>query len=101
MIDFKLAVQNEKLKCFLLEKLLATMRNEIKTKAVNLPPDFSSSFDKTMDNNKKFSPFIKLFWEQQKPVFSMKSAGKYHHMVKRFWQQSRGLPMTSLEIQMC
>ena len=46
VIDFKLAVQNEKLKCFLLEKLLATMRNEIKTKAVNLPPDFSSSFDK-------------------------------------------------------
>ena len=31
----KLALQNERLKCSLLEKELATMRNEIETKAVN------------------------------------------------------------------
>ena len=31
----KLTLQNERLKCSLLEKELATMRNEIETKAVN------------------------------------------------------------------
>ena len=49
------------------------MRNEIKAKAVNLPSAITSFINDTMDNNKKIRPFIKLFWEQQKPVFTKKS----------------------------
>ena len=36
------ALQNERLKCPLLEKELATMKNEIESKAVSLPSDISS-----------------------------------------------------------
>ena len=60
------------------------MRNEIETKAVNLPSDISS-FNNTMDNNYKISPFMKLFWGQQKSAFSKKSGvGKCHPMIIRF-----------------
>ena len=79
----KLALQNEILKCSLLEKELATMRNEIKTKAVNLPSDISSFINNTMDNNHKISPFTKLIWEQQQSAFSKKSVGKYQPMIIR------------------
>ena len=60
---------------------LATMRNEIKTKAVNLPSYISSFINNTMDNNHKVSPFLKFFWKQQKSAFSKKNIGKYHPMI--------------------
>ena len=60
----KLASQNERLKCPLLEKELATRRNERETMAVNLPSAISSFINNTMDNNLKISPFMKPFWEQ-------------------------------------
>ena len=47
----KLALQNERLKCSLLEKKVATMRNEMKTKAVKFLSDISSFINNTMDNN--------------------------------------------------
>ena len=80
----KLALQNERLKCSLLEKELATMRNETKTKAVDLPSDISSFSNNKIDNNHKISPFMNLFWEQQKSAFSKKSFAKYHPMIIRF-----------------
>ena len=80
----KLALQNVRLKCSLLEKELETMRNEIKTKAVGLPSDISCFINNTMDNNPKVSPFMKLLWEQQKPAFSKKIVEKYHPMIIRF-----------------
>ena len=80
----KLALQNERLKCSLLEKEFATMRNEIKTKAVNLPSDIRSFINNTMDNNHKISQIIKIFWEQQNSAFSKKSVGKNHPMIIRF-----------------
>ena len=80
----KLALQKEILKCSLLEMGLATMRNEIKTKAANLSSDIISFINNTMDNNHKISPLMKLSWEQQKSAFSKKSVGKYHPMIIRF-----------------
>ena len=74
------------------------MRNEIETKAVNLPSDISSFINNAMDNNHKISPFMKFFREQQKSAFSKKSVGKYHPMIIRFylhWQQSQAVPTTS------
>ena len=59
------------------------MRNEIKTKAVNLPSDISSFINNTMDNNHKISPFMKLFWEQQMSAFSKKSVGKLESIPKQ------------------
>ena len=38
-----------------------------------------------MNNNHKISPFMKLFWEQQKPVFLKKIVEKYHPMIIRFY----------------
>ena len=56
------------------------MRNEIKTKAVNLPSDISSFIliQWIIITN---SPFMKLFSEQQKSAFSKKGVGKYHAMI--------------------
>ena len=61
------------------------MRNEIETKAVNLPSDISSFINNAVDNNHKISPFMKFFREQQKSAFSKKSVGKYHPMIIRFY----------------
>ena len=61
------------------------MRNEIETKAVNLPSDISSFINNAMDNNHKISPFIKFFREQQKSAFSKKIVWKYHPMIMRFY----------------
>ena len=80
----KLALKNERLKYSLLEKELATVRHEIKTKAVNLPSAISSFINNKMDNNYKISPLMKLFWEQQKSALPKKSVGKYHPMIIRF-----------------
>ena len=63
---------------------LATMRNEIKIKAVNLPSDISRFINNTMDNNHKVSPFLKFFWKQQTSAFSKKNVGKYHPMIVKF-----------------
>ena len=77
-------MQNERLKCSLSEKKLLTMRNEIKTKSVNLPSDLSCFINNTIDNNHKISPFTKFFWEQQQFAFSKKSVRKYHPMIIQF-----------------
>ena len=37
-----------------------------------------------MNNNHKISPFMKLFWEQQKHTFLKKIVEKYHPMIIRF-----------------
>ena len=60
------------------------MRSEIKTKAVGLPSDISCFINNTMNNNHEISPFMKLFWELQKPAFLKKIVEKYHPMIIRF-----------------
>ena len=71
----KFALQNERLKYSVFEKELAAMRNEIKTKVVNLPSDISSVIINTVDNNHKISPFMKPFCEQQTLLFQRKVLG--------------------------
>ena len=63
----KLGLINERIKCLQLEKDIARMKSEIKLSGIPLSPDLSNDVVKIMNENQsKFMPFVKLFWEQQK-----------------------------------
>ena len=63
----KLGLINERIKCLKLKKDIARMKSEIKLSGIPLSPDLSNDAVKIMNENQsKFMPFVKLFWEQQK-----------------------------------
>ena len=50
------------------------MKNEIKLSGITLSPDLSNDVVKIMNESQsKFTPFVKLFWKQQKAAFKKKS----------------------------
>ena len=73
-----LALINERIKCSQLEKDIARMKSEIKISGITLLPDLSNDVVKIMNENQcKFMPFVKLFWEQQKVAFKKKIPKPY------------------------
>ena len=82
----KLALINERIKFSQLEKDIAGMKSEIKLPGITLSPDLSNDVVKIMNENRsKFTPFVKLFWEQQKAAFKKSpKAVRYHPMIVRF-----------------
>ena len=82
----KLALINERIQCSQLEKDIARMKSEIKLSGITLSPDLSNDVVKIMNENQsKFTPFVKLFWEQEKAAFKKNpSAVCYHPMIVRF-----------------
>ena len=70
----KLALTHERITCSQLEKDIAQTKSEIKLSGITLSPDLSNNVVKIMNENRsKFTPFVKLFWEQQKAAFKKKS----------------------------
>ena len=57
-----------------LEKDISRIKSEIKLSGITLSPDLANDVVKIMNENQfKFTPFVKLFWEQQKAAFKKKS----------------------------
>ena len=84
--DNKLTLKGQRLKCAELEWELSEMQAAItKTNIVvdhKISNDFTNILEKADD---KITPFMSLFWQQQKKLFSSSPTGvRYHPMIIRF-----------------
>ncbi|XP_022780188.1 uncharacterized protein LOC111321541 [Stylophora pistillata] len=82
----KLALQMQRLKCAELDQQLNEMMAEIKNSSIEaaheLSKDLTSILGKT---NARISPFMELFWQQQKKMFSSSATGvRFHPMIVRY-----------------
>lgn len=67
-----------------LEEEINRMQREISQKKVLVDDSFSNDIINIMENGQEVSPFMKMFWEQQKAAFSTKKVKQYHPMIIRF-----------------
>ena len=82
----KLTLQMQRLKCAELEQQLNEMRAETKNSRIvvghELSKDLTSILGKT---NARITPFMELFWQQQKKMFSSSATGvRFHPMIVRY-----------------
>ena len=61
-------------------------KNTIRLNAVDVDEDLGGFIVKTMDEHKAnaVSPFMKLFWEQQRALIGKGTGVRYHSMIIRF-----------------
>jgi hypothetical protein len=82
----KLTLQGQRLKCAELEQELNNMRAEIHKSSIEVDHDLSNDLTTIIDQSgTKMTPFMNLFWEQQKKLFRSSPSGvRYHPMLIRF-----------------
>ena len=79
----KLTLQGQRLRCAELERQLNERRLELE-KINKVDHELSNDFSKILNsaNDTDITPFMKLFWEHQKKLFSSSSKGvRYHPMI--------------------
>jgi len=81
-----LALKRERLKCAQLEKELEKMRSQILKLNVEIDNNLNKDMMNILHNsNKKITPFMNLFWQQQKKMFNCSQSGaRYHPMLIRY-----------------
>ena len=79
----KLALQAQGFKCKQLEHEIEKMKTEVDQKSVPVTNDLSNDLLNIISENvDKMTPFMKLFWDQQKRIASRAAQGRrYHPMV--------------------
>ena len=82
----KLTLQEQRLKCAELERELNEMRAAIVKTNIEVDHELSNDFTKILNEaDDKITPFMSLFWQQQKKLFSSSRTGvRYHPMIIRF-----------------
>ena len=82
----KLTLQEQRLKCAQLEQALSEMRAELQKSSMEINNDLNNDFMQILNSaGTKITPFMKLFWEEQKKLFNRSSSGvRYHPMIIRF-----------------
>ena len=82
----KLTLPQQRLHCANLEAQLAEMRHKLQRLGVKIDHQLSKDLTEIMSNSEaNLSPFMKLFWQQQKKHFNSSSTGvRYHPMLLRF-----------------
>ena len=82
----KLTLQAQRLKCAELERELNEMRAAIVKTNIEVDHELSNDFTKILNEaDDKITPFMSLFWQQQKKLFSSSRTGvRYHPMIIRF-----------------
>lgn len=85
-VRLKLAMQDHRLKCQQLEEELRKMKIELKSNSLDISEDLNNDLLAIIDeNNTKFTPFMKLFWEEQKKNLNAVATGRrYHPMIIRW-----------------
>ena len=85
-VRLKLTLQEQRLRCFELERELCEMRSELQKSSVNVDHELSNDFAKLLSSaNNEITPFMSLFWQQQQKLFSSSATGvRYHPMIIRF-----------------
>ena len=102
-VRVKLALQNERLKCAQLEKRLHSMRQELTKNNVSINNSLSNDLiDIISKSEVKLTPFMNLFWQEQKKLqFRSPKGMRYHPMVIKYClplHQKVNLRMKSYEI---
>ena len=76
------------LKCAKLEKELEEMKIEIEKASITVDDEISNdliSILSKVNSNKEMTPFMQLFWQQQKKMLQTSTKGiRYHPMIIRF-----------------
>ena len=82
----KLTLQEQRLKVKQLEDQLAEMREELHKSSVPVDDTLDKDILKIMsDQGREMTPFMQLFWQEQKKAFSRSATGvRYHPMIIRF-----------------
>ena len=85
-VRIKLSLQNHRLHCSQLESEIEKMKNELPNSSVEIDHELSNDFVKIFSNaSENMTPFMNLFLQRQKQLFSSCSQGvRYHPMVIRF-----------------
>ena len=82
----KLTLQGQRLKCAELERELNEMQSELLKSNVEVDQELSDGFTQILDSaDSRITPFMNLFWQEQKKLFSKGPTGvRYHPMIIRF-----------------
>ena len=82
----KLTLQIQRLKCSELEHQLEEMKEEITKSSVMVDHELSNDLTSIIsDCGSSMTPFMNLFWQQQKRLFKSSTTGvRYHPMIRRF-----------------
>lgn len=83
----KLTLQGQRLRCAELERELNEMRAELAKTNIEVDHELSTDFCKIINSadDSEITPFMKLFWEQQRKLFSSSATGvRFHPMIIRF-----------------
>lgn len=82
----KLTLQKQRIKCAELERELSAMRTELQKSSVEVDNDLSNDFVQILDSaDSKITPFMILFWQEQKKLFNKSAKGvRYHPRIIRF-----------------
>ena len=69
-----------------MERQLFEMHQELQNLSIDVDHELRNDFRKLFDSSdKEVTPFMNLFWEQQKKLFSSSRTGvRYHPMIIRF-----------------
>ncbi len=82
----KLTLQAQRMQCKQLEREIEKMKIEVDQKSIPVTNDLSNDLLNIIsDNSDKMTPFIKLFWDQQKRIASRAVQGRWYHPMTIRW----------------
>lgn len=80
-----LALKQKRLECNELKKELEKMKIELEKNSIEINYTLHKDLTDIISDSKKTTPFIDLFWQQQKKLFQCSpKGGRYHPMIIRF-----------------
>ena len=77
----KLTLQAKRLKCKQLENRLEEMEVSLKKMSVNVDSEIRQDLIQIFGGAKEISPFMNLFWQQQKKLFPQAKSGRKFHPI--------------------
>ena len=81
----KLTLQYVRSRCSQLEAEVEAMRVELKKSSVHVDENLTKDFIDIMGNQQNVTPFMSLFWQEQKKIFSRTEKGaRFHPEIIRF-----------------
>ena len=81
----KLTLQMQRLKCSELERQLKEMQAEIQKSSIEVDHELSKDMLTILGQTEKVTPFMSLFWQEQKKLLSSSKIGvRYHPMLIRY-----------------
>ena len=80
------ALKASRIKCHQTTAELNKMKLELHRNSVQIDEELSNDFTKILSDAKEVTPFISLFWQQQKEMFKVgnKKNVRYHPMIIRY-----------------